>query len=353
MILLVGNFPPPVHGMSVINQALYDRLRSETIVVKKLDTSPQTLDRDIFSRLSRVKKVFLVWKRILFAHRDDVLYIALSGGVGQVYDIVSVGLARLKGLRCFLHHHSFAYLNKKFSLTSLLFGFAGKKATNIVLSDGMGQTLRHQYGVHNVVQLSNLAFPATMHDYRSARPLRKVGYISNITKEKGGDTLIDLAYEIKKNKLPIDFMIAGPCPEDDLLQKISRSEKEGALKWQGGVYGKEKELFYKELDVFIFPTQYKNEAEPLVIWEALASGIPVISYNRGCIPEQLGNAGVLVDPKDDFISLAVTTLSRWCLDEGEYQEYVRRASAQYDDMVEKANAQWKKLTNILCEQTHL
>ena len=55
------------------------------------------------------------------------------------------------------------------------------------------------------------------------------------------------------------------------------------IDYVGPRYGRDKDAFYDSIDVLVFPTQ--NEAEPLVVHEAIERGVPVIAYGSGAIPE--------------------------------------------------------------------
>jgi glycosyltransferase involved in cell wall biosynthesis len=48
------------------------------------------------------------------------------------------------------------------------------------------------------------------------------------------------------------------------------------------------------ISAFVFPT--RNEAQGLVLLEALASGTPVVAYGRCCISGDMGQTGGLVVP---------------------------------------------------------
>ena len=64
-------------------------------------------------------------------------------------------------------------------------------------------------------------------------------------------------------------------------------------------------MFWKDADIFVFPTYYHNECFPLVILEAMEQGLPVISTNEGGIPDIIdnGNYGYTVE-KNNPIDLA-------------------------------------------------
>lgn len=353
-ILMVGTFPPPLHGMSAVNLSLYNHLTAKGWTVKKIDTAPTTLKRDLLSRLTRLKKLFIAWHYILRTNTNhEIFYISLSGGWGQIYDLVSLFLARLKKYPCVLHHHSYAYLIKRSALTTLLIQIAGKKAIHVVLSTKMRCIFQNLYGLtNNTVVLSNLAFYHFDCHFRTRTSVQKIGFLSNITKSKGGETVIQLAYDIKKKRIPIDIVLAGPCSEEDLEYKLQNAMLASKLDWLGSVYGDQKKSFFTDIDVFIFPTQYENEAEPLVIWEALAAGIPVISYQRGSIGEQVGKAGVLIPIEEDFIPYALNIFDRWVANPDEYIRYVQHAQEHYIFQKSQSEQQWQNLGNVLMSLDH-
>jgi len=53
---------------------------------------------------------------------------------------------------------------------------------------------------------------------------------------------------------------------------------------------------YSRARVFVYPSLMETFGKPLV--EAMGCGVPVVASNTSSIPEVLGNAGILVDPKD-------------------------------------------------------
>lgn len=70
--------------------------------------------------------------------------------------------------------------------------------------------------------------------------------------------------------------------------------------YHGKRYGAEKEAYFSQADVFVFPTYYHNECFPLVLLEAMQQGIACIASNEGGIADIIdeGKTGFIVDKKN-------------------------------------------------------
>lgn len=351
-VLLVGTFPPPVHGMAAANQAVLERLEAEDWSTIRLDTAPQTLNRNILARLGRFPKVLYAWYYLIKFYlqkknRKTVTYLALSGGWGQIYDLVTVFLCKMMGVQLVMHHHSFFYLDNYRYLSNFTFKIAGKRAEHVVLCKKMRETLQSRYQIKKVMILSNVVlFPITAQPEPRYK-LKTIGYLSNITHEKGGDIAINLARSIKKNNLPLKVLVAGPCHDVRLESELSLASDENLLQWTGAVYGKDKVKFWEEIDVFIFPTQYQNEAEPLVLWEALAAGVPIIAYNRGCIAEQISVAGLAIQMNDNFVDTALPILESWVQNQEAYLRVVGATKQYYSNVTNQHTDNWNNFKRLL------
>jgi glycosyltransferase involved in cell wall biosynthesis len=72
--------------------------------------------------------------------------------------------------------------------------------------------------------------------------------------------------------LPDRFWFTGPVPDEDLA------------------------AFYRWADAYVSLSEHEGFCVPLI--EAMAADVPVLAYAAGAVPETLGGAGVLFDPKD-------------------------------------------------------
>jgi hypothetical protein len=68
------------------------------------------------------------------------------------------------------------------------------------------------------------------------------------------------------------------------------------------------------------------EAAPITVLEAMASGLPIVASDIACLPEQVGDAGVLAPPADP--SALAAALHALILDPDRRQVLGRRARAR-------------------------
>lgn len=108
-IFLVGAFPPPIHGMAAVNAIVKDALFLRGNRPVAINVAARNLERSLSARLGRLPKI--VGGLLAFATarglRGGTLYMSVSGGTGQVYEAIFALLGRMRGMRLFLHHHSF------------------------------------------------------------------------------------------------------------------------------------------------------------------------------------------------------------------------------------------------------
>lgn len=345
---MVGAFPPPVHGMAVVNAAVRDAVQRAGVTPLVIDVAAAGLDRSPIARLSRLPKVLRGLG--LLAHqgglRGMALYMSVSGGFGQLYEIAFLLLARLRGMRVFMHHHSFAYLDKPNELTRALMRAAGDEAIHIALSPGMAQRLKGSYGVGGVTPISNAVFFATADVTDAVRVVPEtLGFLSNITPEKGVFEFLDLMKAAQTAGLPVRGRLAGPFQDADTERAVRARLRELPLvEYVGPRYGADKAAFFDGVDVLVFPTQYVNEAEPVTVHEAMSRAVPVIAYGRGAIPEILSaDCGLVIDPAMPFAPAALAQLERWLADPAAFQAASKATAARFANTLAENQVRWRAL----------
>ncbi|MGX1166171.1 glycosyltransferase involved in cell wall biosynthesis [Bradyrhizobium sp. USDA 372] len=297
--------PPPVTGYSYITARMIETL-GENADVEAINISPP-------NRLGPSKHLHkgwqvlrACWRIATNSRRTTVAYFGCEGDWGLIYTAGLVMSARLFGYTIFLHHHSFSYIDRWSALMRLILSAGRKRTRHIFLCATMRDRFELQYGrIDDCRIVSNAAFvdPSSMlkEDAPLPGPLR-LGLLSNLGREKGLYIFIDLLRALRQCGVNVRGVLAGPIAkeEDRVNVTAAESELDGALQYIGPVYGEAKDRFYRDLDVFVFPTVYPNEAQPTVLFEALAAGNRIIAYDRGCIRSQVGKVGLAIATTEDF-----------------------------------------------------
>lgn len=353
-ICMAGSFPPPVTGMTLSNAAMRQYISSLKVDFIEINLSPKALNRVWSVRLFRFIRVLgglTLYLRVLIKNRSKktTLYICLSGGYGQFYEILFVVLSKLFKARMFFHHRCSSYLEKPLWRTQLLTQVAGSEAVHIVLCDEMGNRLKKTYSsVQNLFVLSNATLMEESINPTSIEPktkLKKIAFLGNITAEKGIFEFLEVAEILQQEGLDIRALVAGPFHTPEI--KTLFFEHQSCLKtveYLGSKYGEEKSAFYREIDVLLFPTKYANEAEPRTIHEAMAHGVPVIAWGRGCIPSQIPpNTGLVIEPTKNFVTGAVEQIKLWEHSSAVFQATSKQAIQQFLQMKELHEHNLEKL----------
>jgi glycosyltransferase involved in cell wall biosynthesis len=335
---VVGPFPPPRHGVSAVNEAVARRAAELGMDVARFDTAPVSLRRTFYVRTRRMLRVGGVAMRLsLFAlrNRGATLYFSMSGEWGLLYEAMMIAFARTLGARVFVHHNSFHYLDRRFWPMSLLSFVAGPRAVHVALSGPMGERLRQLYPtVRETLVISNGLFLEGQAAPSRNPSLRRVGYLANLSAEKGLEQVLETAALCKNRGLPVEFVVAGGFESPSVEARFRpRLESASNVRYLGPVYGADKRLFFEEIDAFVFPTRYKNEAEPLVVLEAMSNGRPVIAYDRGCIPSLLASGGGHVVSRDEpFAPAAIDLITGWISDSAGFCGDQERAVHRFNEI---------------------
>jgi glycosyltransferase involved in cell wall biosynthesis len=316
-VCLVGMFPPPLHGMSLINEYVKKRI-SLIAAPLVIDFSPRNLDRSFmvrFGKIFRVMRCVLQLLAYMIMGRVGPIYLGLSGGNGQIYDTIFAGISRVFGRNLYLHHHSYQYLNQFRWLAWLLFTISGKNAVHIVACEKMARDLKQLYPVVTEIRIvSGIAalelWDSEVH-YRDK--IRSIGFLSNVSFEKGILEFLDVAAWADQTILPIRFFIAGPFQDEQVRALVEgRVATLSNTTCIGAVYGNNKQIFFDSIDLFLFPTRYINESEGLVIHEAMSRGVPVIAYSRGCVEQIISDkVGLRLAPTEDYVAGASDKIKDW------------------------------------------
>ncbi|HYL04477.1 MAG TPA: glycosyltransferase [Thermoanaerobaculia bacterium] len=322
LVVAIGPLPPPTHGFSENTKIITDRLRGRCRL-RVVDTSPGSPRRSPLYYARRVwREVRGGWELLRGVTAPTRrTYLPAAGAGGLLFTVLHAGIARLAGYGIAVHHHSFAYIEERSALMGLLVRFAGPEAVHIFLCDVMRRRFEGQYGAcRNGMIVSNAFYiRANLARERTAPDsgVLGVGHMSNLSHEKGLDDFLDLLRALRQAGIAFRGVLAGPAATPAAAEAIAAAQRElgAALDYRGPVYGEAKAAFFGDIDVFVFPTRYKFEAQPNVVFEAFSFGVPVIAFARGCVASDLPETcGTAVPVGADFIAAARARLAAWSAD---------------------------------------
>ncbi|GIW61822.1 MAG: hypothetical protein KatS3mg089_0674 [Patescibacteria group bacterium] len=136
-----------------------------------------------------------------------------------------------------------------------------------------------------------------------------IGNVSRLTREKGQQLLINAMPDILSKNPQVHLLLVGDGPDkeyfSELIKKLNISK---SVTLTGFV--KNTDDYYRQMDIFVFPTIWPLEGFGLVMVEAMDYGLPIIAHNSGPVPEIVknNNTGLLV-PLDDKNALIYAILS--------------------------------------------
>ncbi|MBS8228118.1 glycosyltransferase [Vannielia litorea] len=290
-IVFCGALPPPVHGMAVVNAAVFEKLRAHVAV--KVDFHRPVFGQKAPALLNKAASVLLGMPGILLGRLPErrVFYSSVDDGLGGLFNIMLVLAARLRKCHVTLHHHSYRYIDQPTWIMKTLVRVAGPKARHVFLCSCMVTAFREKYPHPFDAMVCTNPVPAGPEPLAAPTPKDEppraltLGFMSNITFEKGIGLFLELVDACLERGLDVEAIVAGPAMSEEVSAAIDVACKRtgGRLRAIGPVYGADKARFFDQIDCFVFPTRYKSETYPIVLIEALLAGRPVISYDRGCI----------------------------------------------------------------------
>ena len=134
-------------------------------------------------------------------------------------------------------------------------------------------------------------------------------FLAHCTREKGlfaaAEAVLRVNYQLAVRRLPMklklvtagNFVTIEEQAEFDQLRK--NPEFAGVIEHLGFVAGAQKEQLLRASDLFLFPTQYLGENQPVNLIEAMAFGLPMVTTRWRSLPEMLPpNYPGLVDNQD-------------------------------------------------------
>jgi glycosyltransferase involved in cell wall biosynthesis len=307
-ILFLVQLPPPLHGVSAINQALckQEDLTGEAVrILLELRISDRTDQLRRFS-LKKVFRIAGIWFRLLWllsTRRITHVYFSIVPTLPGFYrDLLFVLLIKVFRKRPIYHPHLTGIPAKGRGILHRIYRFAFSNASIIHPS---GEISRSEFDGLNLkntrifIRPNGIGEPLPLVTARTWQDLRIV-YVSHLYRFKGLELLLDVFADLVKDGQEFYLDIVGEMADPEVVERLEEMVKDSRLadrvKWHGMLTGEEKDELLAVSDIFVF-TSYQ-ETFPLVILEAMQHGLPVIASAVGAVPEIIEDnvSGILFEP---------------------------------------------------------
>ncbi len=312
-ILFIMHMPPPVHGAAMMGQYIHD----SKCINERFDchyvnlTTARSLQDIGKGGVRKMWKFLCLLVRIvknLVAVKPQLVYVTPNSHGGAFYkDFVVVELIKLLGYQVIVHYHNkgVATCQDKW-LDDKLYRIFFKNIKVILLADALYYDVE-KYVKRKDVFICPNGIPETLTSESVAErhhAIPQLLFLSNLLVDKGVLVLLDALKVLKERGLSfVCHFVGGETAEIDAARFADEVERRGLNEmaiYLGKKYGKEKETFLENADVFVFPTFYPNECFPLVLLEAMQHHLPCISTMEGGIPGIIddGETGFLIAKHD-------------------------------------------------------
>lgn len=306
-ILLLGPFPvgdKGLNGQTIANQTLYEGLLL-SYNVRKINTLKSL---EFANKEEQGKFKLKKFLKIFFSLLEEVFHILFTK-----YDVIYMtpgqsflGFMRfspymicsfIKKVPCYIHIHGGSFrrmYDKQSNFKRKILSFFIERMTGIII---LGESLKNMFeglikdskifvcenGVQDEIVATEQEIEEKIKRIKNSSK-RKVLYLSNLMKEKGILDLLKASEELSEEEF--EFNLAGAI-EPNIKDRIDEYLKKYPNKiiYHGIVSGKEKKKLFLENDIFILPTYYENEGQPISILEAYATGCFVVTTNQGGIKD--------------------------------------------------------------------
>lgn len=307
-IVAMVQLPPPMHGAARMNQHAIEALSTQFDVrVLEMNFTRSLGDLEKPSLRKLMRAFWLMLRLVGALPRAKALYICFAPtGGAYIRDSLYVLIAKLFRVPAVLHLHGRGLPAMRQSKLALAFQKAVFANQSVIL---LGESLRseisglacHATIIPNCLDLASFAEPPRG-GWRPSEPV-KLLWLSNLFRAKGIETLIAACQTIRERGLDFELTIAGAegdVSEPQLHERLLHYGIKDTAIYIGSVESKGKANAFSNADLFVFPSHYANEAQPLVVLEAMAAGVPVITSDIATLPEFVrdGQTGFLCPPQN-------------------------------------------------------
>lgn len=316
-VLVVGQTPPPHCGQAIMIECLVKSdLADVQLIHVRMCFSSHMNEVGRF-RISKVFHLFSLIVRIIYHRFADgvrILYYPPAGRnrVPVYRDIIILICTRWLFDKTIFHFHAsgvsdlydrLPFWQRWLFRRAYLGADAAIRISDLTPEDGKLLQAKREFVVSNGIENPFSEESVIRSESRSGsqEPMRILS-VGVICEGKGVMVLIEACGELAARGVPIHLDVMGPFERDEfaarLRSRISELRIDDRVQFLGVLTGDEKFAVYARSDVLCHPSHY--DTFPVVLLEAMAAGLPVVSTFHSGIPSIVddGVTGILVKPRD-------------------------------------------------------
>jgi glycosyltransferase involved in cell wall biosynthesis len=307
-LLVVAQLPPPLHGAAAANKAVVQ----STVInghfhidVVPIDVARQLTELRTFSAIKLLRSIAIVAKVVghLLRRRYAVAYLTMAPtGYAFYRDSCCVLAFRLLRVPHVLHFHGRGM--RKFENSSWAAAYCRfilKRASIVHLSPLLFPDIQPFVRHAQVSYVANGVEEPAVTRRESARP-PSILFMGSMLESKGPLVLLEALRRMKLRGIAFRARFAGSwrggLQAGVFASKVAEFDLENEVEHLGVIQGERKSEVLSSSDIFAFPTNYENEAFPLVVLEAMATGLVPVTSDIAALPAIVGDCGLLVPPED-------------------------------------------------------
>lgn len=334
-LIFIGQMPPVITGQSLVTQEIFNILRNRNANLYLL-TIDEINSNGFLGVLRKLVSYFIFFSKFIYhaSSVSKVVYLPAARSVhGFFRNAVIILYSKIFRHKLVVHFHCGDYNDFLISKSSAFSLFARYVFRYVNYSIILGESLRENYSllynlkmqvivIPNGIRINNKKMDILPFSNEKIRLL----YLSNLIETKGYLDLLEsvriLVNDLNQENIVCDFCGSFLESEDDMKFKSKEEAKsfffnfvtnhnlENNINFHGLVNGDLKLKFLKGSDIFVLPTYYGTEAQPISVLEAMSFGKVVISTSHRAIPDMIINqvTGLIISSKSPK-SIAASIIS--------------------------------------------
>jgi glycosyltransferase involved in cell wall biosynthesis len=302
-LIVLAQIPPPLHGQSLMVDTLVNGLPAHGIEVHHVNLPLSRDAADIGRwRWGKLGSLLLACWRVYRIRRRlgpvALYYVPAPAKRGALYrDWIAMLLCRPLEGQLILHWHAVGLgrwldIHANFLERILSKFLLGRADLSLVLDESLADDPINLDAKKTLIVANGIRDPGTLASRETRNPWSpcKLLYLGLCSEEKGLFELIE-AVAIAHARQPGNFhlTVAGSfasAADEQKFREVS-AQLGTAIKHVGFVGDHARNALLRDADVFCFPTHYPHEGQPLVIMEALAHDLPIVTTRWRAIPGML------------------------------------------------------------------